>query len=57
MIPSKPSDVIESARMFQRRADAHLEDLQATIQATRQKIEESRKVLERLATNGHSTEP
>lgn len=52
MEPWEPDDYFNvSARLFQQRAVAHVENLRSDIEETRRIIEESRKLLDRLAAN------
>lgn len=57
MDPWEPDDYFNvTARLYQQRAVAHVENLRSDIDETRRVIEESRKLLERLAAR-HAVQP
>lgn len=58
MEPWEPDDYFTvSARLYQQRAVAHVADLRSDIAETRRIIDESRKLLDRLATKSGAIVP
>lgn len=58
MEPWEPDDYFNiSARLYQQRAVAHVEDLRSDIEETRRIIEDSRRLLDRLAAKSGAVLP